>query len=283
MALSQEFFSDLTDALRYRIDWSAHRSGHCVNTGWRVLPYWVVLHVVSGAYHCEWAEGGVARAGPGEVLLVPAGARHALTFEAGTVADGLHIDFSLHHAVDVFSGYAVPTVIADEAAAGVARATATLTALLARQDDASLQGAAARQAAAYGFLARVLAVSRALPERRRHLAALKRLTGALALIDGRLDRAPTVEELAERCALSRNRFTELFKAALGQTPKQYLDQRRLRRAMSLLVHSDQAIAEIAEGLGFCDPFHFSKRFKRLTGESPSDYRHQVRQTLHRTR
>ena len=49
--------------------------------------------------------------------------------------------------------------------------------------------------------------------------------------------------------------------------------------MSLLVHSDQAVAEIADGLGFCDPFHFSKRFKRLTGESPSDYRRQLRQTL----
>ncbi|MEL0616460.1 AraC family transcriptional regulator [Cobetia marina] len=278
MLCFQAPLSDLTDALRCRIDWSTHRSDHCVNTGWRVLPYWVVLHVVEGAYHCEWAEGGGVSARPGRVLLVPAGARHALSFEAGTVTDGLHISFSLHHAVDVFSGHTVPTVISDEAA-GVARATASLTALLANQGTDALQVAAARQAAAYGFLAQVLAVSRERPERRHHLAALKRLEAALALIDRHVDRVPTVEELAARCALSRNRFTELFKATLGQSPKQYLDQQRLRRAMSLLVHSDQAVAEIATGLGFCDPFHFSKRFKQLTGESPSDYRRQVRQTL----
>ncbi|ATJ82114.1 helix-turn-helix domain-containing protein [Halomonas beimenensis] len=281
MALSQEWSPTLADALSHRIDWSAHHSSHCVDTGWRVLPHWVVLHVVHGAYHCTLLEEGRQRsvsAAPGEVLLVPAGARHALTFDTGTTADGLHIHFSLHHAMDVFSCYAVPSVIAGEAS-GVAQATEVLTATLARRDGTTLRGLAARQAAAYRFLDRVLAVSPELPERQRRLTALERLEGALALIDERLDQTPRVEELAERCALSRNRFGELFKATLGQTPKQYLDQQRLRRAMSLLVHSDRSIAEIADGLGFCDPFHFSKRFKALTGESPSDYRRQIRRTL----
>lgn len=272
--------------LEYRIEWSAHRSSHCVDTGWRVMPYWVVLHIVSGAYTCTLddpsgggEEGRRVTARPGEVLMVPAGARHALTFAPGTTADGLHIHFGLYHDLDVFSVYCIPSVINGNAAQATAQATRALTATLAGQDNTSLEALAARHAAAYRFLAEILAVSRRQPEPEHRLATLGRLQPALQLIEQRPAPLPSVAELAEHCALSRNRFSELFKTALGMSPKQYLDQRRMRRAMSLLVHGDASIANIAERLAFCDAYHFSKRFKALTGLSPRHYRAHVRRSL----
>lgn len=280
--------------LEYRVEWSAHRSSHCVETGWRVMPYWVVLHVVRGAYTCtfddqeepeiereEKVEGNRRQvtARPGEVLMVPAGARHALTFDPGTTANGLHIHFGLYHDLDVFSVYRIPSVLAGEAARTAAPATSALTATLARQDNFSLEALAARHADAYRFLAEILAVSRRKPEPAHRLATLGRLQAALQLIEQRPAPLPSVAELAEHCSLSRNRFGELFKAALGMSPKQYIDQRRLRRAMSLLVHGDASITDIAERLGFCDAYHFSKRFKALTGQSPRHYRAHVRRSL----
>ncbi|WP_458526416.1 helix-turn-helix domain-containing protein [Onishia taeanensis] len=255
------------------------------------MPYWVVLHVVRGAYTCTFddqhapkegregtteGDGYQVTARPGEVLMVPAGARHALTFTPGTMADGLHIHFGLYHDLDVFSVYRVPSVITGDTAA---RATSDLTATLARRDNASLEGLAARHADAYRFLAQILAVSCRRPDPEHRLATLGRLQDALALIEKRPAPLPRVAELAERCALSRNRFSELFKAALGISPKQYLEQRRMRRAMSLLVHGDASIADIAERLDFCDAYHFSKRFKALTGLSPRHYRAHVRRSL----
>ncbi|QEM81189.1 helix-turn-helix domain-containing protein [Halomonas binhaiensis] len=269
-------------SLNYRVDWSAHGSDHCVATGWRVLPHWVVLHILEGTYHCEWRDArqqGRVSATNGEVLLVPAGMRHALTFEPGTAADGLHITFNLYHSLDVFSFYRVPWVVLDAPGVDVADATRNLTALLETDQGIGVGILAARHTAAYHFLQQVLAVSSELPEREWRLFALGRLQSSLQLIEMRLERPPTIGQLAEHCALSRNRFGELFKMTLGVTPKQYIDQQRLNRAMSLLVHSDQAIAEIAARLGFCDPYHFSKRFKQLTGETPSRYRCQVRKSL----
>lgn len=272
--------------LEYRIEWSAHHSSHCIDTGWRIMPYWVVLHIVHGAYTCtldarhekedEWCQ---VTARPGEVLMVPAGARHALTFAPGTTADGLHIHFGLYHDLDVFSVYHVPSVIEGDSAKAAAQAISALTSTLARQDNTSLEALAARHADAYRFLAEILAVSRRQPESEHRLATLGRLQVALQLIEQRPSPLPSVSELAEHCALSRNRFGELFKAALDMSPKQYIDQRRMRRAMSLLVHSDASIADIAERLGFYDAYHFSKRFKVLTGLSPRHYRIHVRRSL----
>ncbi|MBE2170253.1 MULTISPECIES: helix-turn-helix transcriptional regulator [unclassified Cobetia] len=195
------------------------------------------------------------------------------------MANGLHIHFSLYHDMDVFSGYRVPRVIAGEAAKNAALATSALTATLARQDNISLEALATRHADAYRFLAEILAASRRQPEPEHRLATLARLQVALQLIEQRPAPLPSVAELAEHCSLSRNRFGELFKSALGMSPKQYIDQRRLRQAMSMLVHGDASIADIAERLGFCDAYHFSKRFKALTGQSPQHYRTHVRRSL----
>ncbi|WP_136247250.1 helix-turn-helix domain-containing protein [Halomonas borealis] len=270
-------------ALDYHIDWSAHRSSHCINTGWRVLPFWVVLHVWRGKYHCHFdaaRPGQPVVAGPGELLVVPAAIRHALTFDPGTTADGLHLDFRLHQNLDVFSLYRVPSLIAGEHATRVGGAVEALTATLARQDN-GVAGLVARHAAAYRFLEETLAVSQPLPERERRLIGIERLQPALRLINQRLDQPQRVEDLARHCSLSRNRFSALFKKTLGVNPKAYIDQQRLKQAMSLLVNGEASIAEIAERLGYCDPFHFSKRFKNITGESPRDYRHKIRKTLFR--
>ncbi|TLF44775.1 hypothetical protein FEI13_18675 [Halomonas urmiana] len=158
------------------------------------MPYWVVLHIVHGAYTCTFddqhepengREGTTKKPGhqvtarPGEVLMVPAGARHALTFAPGTTVDGLHIHFGLYHDLDVFSVYRVPVVIAGDAANAAAQATSALTATLARQDNTSLEALAARHADAYRFLAEILAVSRRQPQPKRRLATLGRLQPAL--------------------------------------------------------------------------------------------------------
>lgn len=84
--------------------------------------------------------------------------------------------------------------------------------------------------------------------------------------------------VADVVGLSVYRFAHLFRQQVGLTPRQYLEQERMRRARHLLQRTEQPIKEIATVLGFESPFHFSSRFKKLTGESPQAFRQRMRRT-----
>ncbi len=84
----------------------------------------------------------------------------------------------------------------------------------------------------------------------------------------------TVSEMAEFCNISENYLRRLFKKYTGLSPKEYIDAARINRASELLSSSDMKIMEIAEFLGYQDPYHFIRRFTKLTGCSPGRYRRQ---------
>lgn len=61
------------------------------------------------------------------------------------------------------------------------------------------------------------------------------------------------------------------KAEFGVSPLQLLLNIRIQKAKQLLESSDYSIAEIGELVGFPNAAYFSRQFKRLTGDSPTDY------------
>ena len=82
----------------------------------------------------------------------------------------------------------------------------------------------------------------------------------------------TVEEMSEYCNISSNYLRQLFYEETGMSPKQYIDQLKMRHASEMLRAGKMKVAEIASSLGFKDPFHFIRRFSNLTGTSPRRYR-----------
>lgn len=66
----------------------------------------------------------------------------------------------------------------------------------------------------------------------------------------------------------RKRFTKLA----GMTPSQHVAIFRSELACRMLLESNLTLTEIADRLGYCDAFHFSKAFKKAVGNSPSAYR-----------
>lgn len=68
----------------------------------------------------------------------------------------------------------------------------------------------------------------------------------------------------------------LFRKELGKTPRQRLDEIRLRHAEILLSEGEMTIYEIAEACGFKTPEHFTKRFKNSHGATPTEYRRHLR-------
>ena len=105
--------------------------------------------------------------------------------------------------------------------------------------------------------------------RRNTLTPMEEL---VAEIKSRPDHWWTVEELAEFCNLSTDQLRRNFLRHTGMRPKRYLEELKLRQAAELLVSSLLPIAVVAAKFGYADPYHFSRRFKNLTGVSPERYR-----------
>lgn len=92
------------------------------------------------------------------------------------------------------------------------------------------------------------------------------------------DPALNVAYLTDRMAMSRATLYNKMKQLTGMGVNDYVNRKRIERAIDLLVHTDAAISEISDRLGFEYPRYFSTLFKQVTGQSPSDYRDSHRPT-----
>ena len=104
----------------------------------------------------------------------------------------------------------------------------------------------------------------------------RRLHLAKELADSAFESPLTLEDLAGVAGLSPNHLLRTFKQAFGQTPHQYLIERRLEHACRLLAQTDQPVTEICLAVGFASLGAFSWLFRRRVGVSPAEYRRQTR-------
>lgn len=93
-----------------------------------------------------------------------------------------------------------------------------------------------------------------------------------AAIDANLHCTSTVADLAAALDMKPSTLASRCRRFLGRPPAQALMAARIERAQALLRFSAMSVAEVADHLGFADPFHFSKAFKRLVGAPPSRWR-----------
>lgn len=93
-------------------------------------------------------------------------------------------------------------------------------------------------------------------------------------IDLHIDRRISVSELAGHACLSDSQFHALFRDQTGQTPHQYVMERRLRGLAHALVASDANISDLAARFGFPSQSGLTRAFKRFFNISPAQYRRQ---------
>lgn len=67
-------------------------------------------------------------------------------------------------------------------------------------------------------------------------------------------------------------FCKLFKRATGLTFTDYLSRVRIEKAKTLLSDRNRRVSEVAYEVGFQSLTHFNRVFRKLTGQSPTDYR-----------
>ena len=81
----------------------------------------------------------------------------------------------------------------------------------------------------------------------------------------------TVTEIASRLRISQEHFSRIFKEETGISPKKYLNDIRMKKAVEFLTQSDDTVTCIAAKVGFSDVFAFSRAFSRYYGRSPTEY------------
>ncbi|MNK01739.1 HTH-type transcriptional activator Btr [compost metagenome] len=82
----------------------------------------------------------------------------------------------------------------------------------------------------------------------------------------------SLENLAGINHLSVSYFSSLFRKSTGMPPMDYFIHLKVRKACSLLYSTEIKIRDIANSLGYEDPFHFSRLFKKSMRVSPQMYR-----------
>jgi transcriptional regulator GlxA family with amidase domain len=87
-----------------------------------------------------------------------------------------------------------------------------------------------------------------------------------------LGRPMSVAELARAAGTSRRQLTRLCRRMLHTTPLGYVTDQKLQWAAHLLSETDLTVQQIADAVGFEDPYYFSRRFRQHFGVPPRDHR-----------
>ncbi|MCB9453043.1 MAG: helix-turn-helix transcriptional regulator [Anaerolineaceae bacterium] len=93
-----------------------------------------------------------------------------------------------------------------------------------------------------------------------------------ALRTGDAQRAFQVQDFARMQNLHPNYFSTVIKSKTGKTVNTWIVEKTIAEAQALLAQTHQPIKAIAYQLGFQEPTHFSRFFKKHTGLTPGAFR-----------
>lgn len=97
------------------------------------------------------------------------------------------------------------------------------------------------------------------------------VTNVQKYINSHIEERLTLNDVAAIFGLSSNYLSALFKKTCNIGFSEYITQRKVARAKTLLLEQDMKIYEAADHLGFESAFYFSKVFKKVEGISPREY------------
>jgi AraC-like DNA-binding protein len=90
-----------------------------------------------------------------------------------------------------------------------------------------------------------------------------------------LDQPLRLADAAREAYLSPYHYHRLFARAFGETPHEFVTRLRIERAKRLLARERLPVTEVCFEVGYESVGSFSSRFRRLVGQSPSEYQKAV--------
>ena len=278
-SMDMGIFNELSESIRIRMksffepahdrNWTEHKV-HIDYDLWFIQSGIVTIQI-NGIDHT---------AGPGDVVFFFPG----ISYKASTTDPGcrfiyMHFDFGIGNQQRILSDFALSGIIPQELIGEEAAMFSSSYNQLKRLDSApgSLLYLKACLTAA---IAKIIALNGAgqytgrfanIGSTRRHGQTLESLSPVFTYINRNLHQAIKINELAALVGISEKYFISYFKKALGLTPGQYIYQVKMNRARDYLYEKKYTIQQIADALGYPDPFTFSKAFKKYYHVPPSKF------------
>jgi AraC-like DNA-binding protein len=91
-------------------------------------------------------------------------------------------------------------------------------------------------------------------------------------IDRNFSSIASSQAVAKACRINVRYMARLFQQYGSMPPQQYLNRLKMNKAASLILNTPLPIQEIARQVGYEDPYHFSRNFKKQFGRSPRHFR-----------
>lgn len=236
--------------------------------GWRRLGRYALVYTLAGRARFRDRSGLMCELVPGDALLLFPDVEHAYGPTPGERWSEVYLIFE----GPVFDLWRSSGVIDPNDPVRHARPVARW---LERIEEVADEP---RHASVAGTLAEVCRLQGLLAELWGHpggtspRAENDGIAAACALLEADHDRTVELPALARSLGMSYETFRKTFARQVGLPPARYRLARQIDRACALMRRGDLADKEIAAKLGFCDEFHFSRRFKQVTGLSPSAFR-----------
>jgi len=122
------------------------------------------------------------------------------------------------------------------------------------------------------YLVKCYSVRRITPALYKGGLSPYRLKRVLDYIGDNLETNISLSDLATIAGMSPHYFCELFKQSVGRSPHNYVMVQRIERAKQLLRSPERTIIEAGLDVGFQNPSHFARIFRKLEGTTPSRFR-----------
>ncbi|WP_158734267.1 helix-turn-helix transcriptional regulator [Streptomyces sp. NRRL F-2747] len=230
-----------------------------------------VIAAVTGGIEEVGLPGGTLRAGPGSVVLinpevphtaragVPEGWAYATLYPSRELIAEVAAEIGSLRGTPGFTADSVTDPQTSYVITEVHRAAEEGNALAA---DTLLRAAVARMLARHAG---------PLPARTVRSAGAVDAAAARAVLQERMARPPSLEQLAAELGTSPFALLRAFRETYGMPPHTWLTDARVRRARVLL-DGGTPPAEAAVAVGFTDQPHLNRHFTRIVGVPPGAYR-----------
>lgn len=268
-------------AIRLVMCETGHHSWRDVQSPWmheKTVAEAIIAQAYVGRYELEYG-GRNGRTGPGGAFisppLTPLRILHIPDKRRKLVAARwIHCRFTLFETVDLFSLLEMPLILDADRTGEFAQKLRQLQP--PGELCQGLRDSALRVEVAWTTLRLICEVSTIRRQAWELVLASDRLLPLLQHMRRHLGEPISVAEMASMVHMSPSAFFEFFRKHLGRSPMDYLKHLRLNEAAHRLGVPDVPVRQVADGVGFANPFHFSREFSRQFGMSPTEYR-QMRQ------
>jgi len=232
------------------------------------FPFWAVEFVIQGRGKLE-LDGQTFSLVPGFLFSYGPGTTLRITSDPASPLVKYFIDISGPDAPKVLSEHGLPTgAVAQSLAPGeliplfddLIRHGLLCSALSVRIMEATLSL----------LLLKILDTS--VPPGNSGSLSSETYRRCLSFIENHWQEVNSLKEISSACHIDPAYLCRLFRQHHGLSPYQLLLRIKLNQATILLGEKGSTVQQIAEKLGFCDAFHFSRLFKKTFGVPPTEFR-----------